>query len=507
MQSFKNFYAIRESNDGEINPASTQTKDWRKEFHNLEKGFIPPPAMRPIIEAFAESNKVVIMKDMGKDITMPKKGLYLVGGPVRDFLLGKAIKDYDLATDATPEQIATILSMKGFRYAGDRTGKKGAPLQLPFTPKLAEKGSKRIWFVKGRDGAGKAFVVSAVVNGEEFEIATFRHDAKMGKSEEITGSMRDQRTPKTNFVDSPHGDAARRDFTINSLYIELSKADGENNKLYDPTGKGLHDVKNGVVRTVGNAKDRFDEDPLRVLRGVRFHSRFSKSEKLDGDFEGALPDYMDVDKRVALERIRDEFLKGLMHPDTNVRTYVNIYVKKGLMDKVFPGLQIHPEIPPQFTEKRDKPLALAWLLQGNPLDKVEAALSGIRRFDDGNEKPTGWSSEEKRSVLYLLKLLEFDPEHVHDFMNNRRGTGLSEKQIRDWADMFNFTDAANRVRNRRGPQWVAMIKTFAGHNPTVKWTDIAHQYPGVQGPQIGDIVKRHEADNFRGKMPKELGDQ
>ena len=255
-KTFQDYLLIKEAQQQET-PVS---KDWRKEHVSLEKGFIPPTNMKPIIEAFNDSGKVVVMKDIsGKHLTLPKKSLYLVGGPVRDFLLGKSIKDYDLATDANPEQIATILNAKGFRYAGDRTGKKGVPLQLPFTPKPAEAGTKKMWFVKGRDAHGKAFVISAIVNGEEFEIATFRQDAKMGKVSD-DASSREKRTPGVDFVDNPHGDASRRDFTINAMYIELNKPDGENNKLYDPTGKGWHDAKHNIVRTVGSAKDRFEED-------------------------------------------------------------------------------------------------------------------------------------------------------------------------------------------------------------------------------------------------------
>jgi tRNA nucleotidyltransferase/poly(A) polymerase len=503
MKSFKNFYVLKENEQVDPNSPNAVDKDWKKNYHNLTKGFIPPKNMRPIIDAFANSSSVVVMKDVtDKHLTMPKKTLYLVGGPVRDFILGKSIKDYDLCTDATPEQIATILAYHGFKSAGDRTGKKGAELQLPFKSKIAEPGDRKIWFIKGRDGAGKAFVVSAVVDGEEFEIATFRQDLKMGDVSPDAAS-RDKRTPKTNFVESPHGDASRRDFTINSLYIELTKSDGENNKLYDPTGKGLHDVKHGVVRTVGKAKDRFDEDPLRILRGVRFHSRFSKSEQLDGDMESALPDYDDLDKKVSLERIRDEFLKGLMHPDTNIKTYLAIYTKKGLMNKVFPGIKIHPDIPSQFADKRDKPLALAWLMQGNPLEEVDKALSGVRSYEDGSRKPTGWSSEEKRAVMFLLKLLEFQPKDISQFMVQRRGTGLSEQQIRDWANMFNYTDARSAVRNHRGPQWVAMMKTFSNHAPSVKWDSISHKFPDIPKHLIGSAIADEEATAFKNKLPKE----
>jgi hypothetical protein len=102
-----------------------------------------------------------------------------------------------------------------------------------------------------------------------------------------------------------------------------------------------------------------------------------------------------------------------------------------------------------------------------------------------------------------LKLMEFNPQDVQKYMSQRRGTGLSEQQIRDWADMFNYTDAASAVRNRRGPQWVAMIKTFSTHTPTVKWDSIAHEYPGIPPHAIGGAIADREAKEFTNKLPKD----
>src|SRR5690606_36996563 len=125
---------------------------------------------------------------------------------------------------------------------------------------------------------GKVFVIGANVDGEEFDIATFRKDAKVTDG-----------AAEVDFVDNPHADASRRDLTINALYIELSKADGENSKLYDPTGKGFHDVKHNIVRTVGKAEERFQEDKLRVLRAIRFHCKFGSGSQMDQEIEKAIP--------------------------------------------------------------------------------------------------------------------------------------------------------------------------------------------------------------------------
>ena len=469
--SFKQYVVFKEEGETPSGQGASVNKDWRKEFHQLEKGFIPPPKMRPIIDAFLESGDIKVMHDTSKPVTMPKKSLFLVGGPVRDFLAGKTIKDYDLSTNATPEQVALILSSAGFHMATERggatqTGKADAadkevkPLKLTFKPKLAERGDKKIWFIKGRDSSEerKVFVISAVVDGEEFEIATFRRDAKVTDG-----------AASVDFVDNPNEDAARRDLTINAMYIELTKPDGENNKMYDPTGKGLHDARNKLVRTVGKAKDRFNEDKLRVMRAIRFHCRFGQGMRMDKDIEDSLSDFADL-RGVALERVRDEFLKGLLHPDVDVERYIKIYNRTGLIKRVFPGVQINLNIPAEFTSRKDKPLALAWFLQGNPIEAVEAALSD-KREDHGEQIPTGWSNQERRSVLYLLELLEFTPADRAKMLKKMPATGLSPEQIREWVKMFQRNEKGKTLDSR--PTWANHVRKFADHDrPLARWEDV-----------------------------------
>jgi tRNA nucleotidyltransferase/poly(A) polymerase len=460
VKSYQQFLAEQDSNK----PGGVD-KDWRKHFIQLPQGFVPPSKMRPIIEAFLKSGDITLSNDTTKAPTMPKKSLFLVGGPVRDFILGKSIKDYDLATNATPEQTAHILANAGFKMSPERSGKDGKPLNINFKPEVAQQGDRKTWFIKGRDASDerKVFVISAVVDGEEFEIATFRRDAKVTDG-----------AAAVDFVDNPHDDANRRDLTINSMYIELTKADGENTKLYDPTGKGYHDAKNKQVRTVGKAEERFNEDKLRVMRAVRFHCRFGGGAQLDPDIEQALPKFKSL-SGVALERIRDEFLKGLLHPEVDTRCYLNIYKRTGLLNTVFPGLVFDPPngMPAEFTDKKDKPLALAWLLQHNPVAKVNEVLSGTRR-DGMEDRPTGWASHEKNAIIFLLKLKEFNannPEHLTQFMRMQSGTGLTPEQIRDWVEMFKIK---NTNRDRR-PWWAKQVRAYADHKPSVRWDDIEKQ--------------------------------
>lgn len=507
-KSFKEFKLLREA-ESQANPTGGSS-DWKSQFINLEKGFIPPPKMRPVIEAFLDAKKIKLTNDTGKAPTMPPKSLFLVGGPVRDFLAGKSIKDFDLATNATPEQIAHILHNAGFKMAPERGGSSGSPMQLTFTPEIAQKGDSKVWWVHGRDASKdrKPFVIGASVDGEQFEIATFRRDAKVTDG-----------AAEVDFVDNPAEDASRRDLTINALYIELTSPDGENKKLYDPLMQvnkqsGWADLQSGIVRPVGKAEERFGEDKLRVMRAIRFHARFGKTPDLHEDIMKAIPKFKNMEG-VALERIRDEFLKGLMHPDVDSRKYINIYKKTGLLDKVFPGVRFEPPegVPHEITDIKDKPLALAWLLQHNPIERVAEALSSKRRVGE-EEKPTGWTNQEKNAVLFLLKAKEFTPDQLPMFMKQRAGTGLSNDQIRQWVDMFNHKGTNRSSR----PMWAKHVKSAAEYQRSFGWNDLVAQgkdhCPKCKGRgcvacagsgkasenQRGEVIDRYTIDDFSKKL-------
>lgn len=150
--------------------------------------------------------------------------LYLVGGSVRDVLLNKTPKDYDLATNAKPDDIENILQQNGYKTIA----------------------------------TGKAFgVINVITDSDEYEIATFRSDESKGRKPEVKIGV------------SIESDAARRDLRINALYYDI-----DTREIIDLVG-GLDDLKNGTIQTVGNPQERFEEDPLRILRFFRFFCRFN----------------------------------------------------------------------------------------------------------------------------------------------------------------------------------------------------------------------------------------
>ena len=249
--------------------------------------------------------------------------LYVVGGAVRDAVLGKTPKDYDLATDALPDKVEEM--MKG---AGLKT--------LP---------------------TGKAFgVINVFTSNGEYEIATFRKD--------LSGGRRPDAVEFTNI----EGDVQRRDLTINALFFDIDTFE-----IVDLVG-GLEDIKNGVVRTVGAPEDRFGEDRLRILRAIRFAGRFGSD--LDPATDAALQKDASLEG-ISGERIRDEFLKGITSAKDN-RKFLQMIDKYKLFDWIFKGLSVDKK----FINDKDIIIVLADLLKSNNVDTLGKTLNALKYTDD-----------------------------------------------------------------------------------------------------------------------------
>jgi tRNA nucleotidyltransferase (CCA-adding enzyme) len=185
------------------------------------------------------------------------KQAYLVGGCVRDLLAGLDAVDYDVATDATPEEVRRIF-------------RRTAPTGI-------------------RHGT-----ITVLGDEGDYEVTTFRRDGKYG----------DARHPDdVTYAENIEEDLSRRDFTMNALAYD--PLEGE---LVDLFG-GVEDFERGVVRAVGDAAERFREDGLRPLRAVRLAARFDF--EVDADTLNAIPGVLDRVRMVAAERVRDEFVKML----------------------------------------------------------------------------------------------------------------------------------------------------------------------------------------------------
>ena len=198
--------------------------------------------------------------------------LYLVGGCVRDMLLGKEPKDYDLCTNATPDDVKYIIDMANSKEGHDRYH-------------IIETGIKH-GTVTIHDCKTDMF----------YECTTYR----------IDGKYSDGRHPDdVAFTRSLEEDLKRRDFTINSFAYDF-KAD----EILMLEESFLHDLDMGVIRCVGNAEQRFEEDALRMLRAIRFAAQLGFS--IDKDTYAAISTQAYLLRQISKERIRDELTKIIM---------------------------------------------------------------------------------------------------------------------------------------------------------------------------------------------------
>jgi poly(A) polymerase len=185
---------------------------------------------------------------------------FWVGGCVRDFLLGREPDDYDIATDAKPDQVGKLF-------------KKTIPV-------------------------GKKFGVMIVVeNKQQFQVATFRAEA----------DYHDGRRPEKVVFASAEADALRRDFTVNGLFYDpLTK------KIHDWVG-GEKDLRAKIIRTIGSPEERFAEDHLRLLRAVRFAAQLDF--EIEPETFAAIKTLAPKIKLISAERIRDELIKLFAPPN------------------------------------------------------------------------------------------------------------------------------------------------------------------------------------------------
>jgi poly(A) polymerase len=261
---------------------------------------------------------------------------YLAGGCVRDLLLGREPKDYDVATSATPDVVLGLFP---------RTFAVGAHF-----------GVVLVATCDGADAACAAEAEREKPLYEVTEVATFRSD----------GAYSDGRHPDAvKYTKSAEEDVLRRDFTINGLLLDpLQGADDLRSAVIDHVG-GLADLEAGMVRAIGRPELRFEEDHLRMLRGVRFAARFGFV--LEAQTAAAMRRLAAKTAAVSRERVRDELTKMLT--EGHARRAFELLDGTGLLAEVLPELAKMKgvEQPPQFHPEGD-----VWTHTLLLLDQLEA---------------------------------------------------------------------------------------------------------------------------------------
>jgi len=302
------------------------------------------------------------------------KKLYLVGGSVRDFLTGDKPKDFDLATDALPDEVLEIV--------GDK-----------FKTNLQ----------------GKAFGVVVVYTKEVpegMEIATFREDVSKGRNPEVKLGV------------TIEDDVKRRDLTYNSLFYDL-----DTRQIVDLVG-GKEDLQSGITRMVGDPIERFDEDSLRILRAFRFASRYE--HPLHKDTESAIQkrkQLQNIDpetgemKRISQERVWEEMKKAWKQAK-DYNYYLSFFTKFDMWDEVFPGANINTNL----VESKDLVVVIANLFKNESTLGLADRLAQEYKIE----------LETATKVAFLLTLLDFKVEDVFDIYKKRQQCAISDSTILEW---------------------------------------------------------------------------
>ena len=304
------------------------------------------------------------------------KKLYVVGGAVRDFLNSDKPKDFDLCTDALPDEVLEIL---GSKY---RTNLQG-----------------------------KAFGVVVVFTEDEpagMEIATFREDISKGRNPEVKLGV------------TIEDDVKRRDLTYNALFYDLDKRE-----IVDLVG-GVSDMESKITRMVGDAIERIDEDSLRILRAFRFASRYgtplsddlSKAIKQRNQLENIDPDTGEM-KRISAERIFEEMKKSFKQAKS-YKQYLEFFSEYDMWKEVFPGSKINTDI----EEAHELTSYIANLFKLEDTQKLENKMILQYKIE----------GDIASKVVFLIDLLKLNPENAFDLYKKKVRCHCTSAQIIDWLD-------------------------------------------------------------------------
>ena len=288
---------------------------------------------------------------------------YVVGGCVRDSIMGRKPHDWDICTSAKPEQVIEIFN----HYKVIPTGLKHG-------------------------------TVTIMKNDKPYEITTYRVD----------GEYDDARHPKdVTFTTSLEEDLSRRDFTMNAL------AYNNNNDLVDLFG-GVNDIKNGVVRCVGNPSERFSEDALRIMRALRFATRFGF--KIEENTFASMKEKKSLLSKISAERINSELTQIIMCEAEDVARI--LYKAEDILFELFPALRENDGsyINNILHSNKIKSVRLA-LLFDFPEEQLKDILTNLRYDNETissvlNTRKYGQQilkyDSEKYTIEYFLKRIMHD---------------------------------------------------------------------------------------------------
>ncbi len=440
-----------------------------------------------------------MLKDFATSIvqTLRQRGFqaYLVGGCVRDLLLGREPKDYDVATNATPEQVMGIFP---------ETYAVGAQFGVVLVP-APESDTAR---ADSEDGASKSRAV---------EVATFRSD--IGYS--------DGRHPdEVRFSGDPREDVARRDFTINGMLLDPLGAQPPGEVL-DYVG-GRKDLEAGIIRAIGDPERRFGEDKLRMLRAVRFAARFDYA--IEPATFAAMQKLAEQIAVVSHERVRDELTRMLA--EGHARRAFLLLDAGGLLKHVLPEISAMKGVaqPAEFHPEGDVfvhtlllldnlptpcPLTLAWgaLLHDVGKPPTFRVAPDRIRFDSHVEVGVKMAEE----ICRRLRFSNDDTEQILALVDNHMRFGhvarMKESTLKKFLRMPAFDEhlalhRADCLASHRNLSTYEFIRQKRAEIPPEKMRpsplvtgDDLIAVGHIPGPRFREILSAVEDAQLEGRLP------
>jgi poly(A) polymerase len=425
--------------------------------------------------------------------TLGQRGFqaYLVGGCVRDLLLQREPKDYDVATNATPEQVMSIFPEA---YA------VGAEFGVVLVPAPEDQ-------LPGDNASGAASKSHAV------EVATFRSD--IGYS--------DGRHPdEVRFSQDPREDVARRDFTINGMLLGP-----ESGEVLDFVG-GREDLEGKIIRTIGDPERRFAEDKLRMLRAVRFAARFEY--EIEPATFAAIRELAPEIQAVSRQRVRDELTRMLT--EGHARRAFLLLDGSGLLQQVLPDIAAMKGVaqPPEFHPEGDVFVHTVLLLENLPHPCPRTLAWGALLHDVGKPPTFRVAADRIRfdshvevgvkiaeQICRSLRFSNDDTEQILALIDNHmrfgQATRMKESTLKKFLRMPAFDEhlALHRAdclashRNLSTYEFVRQKRTQIPPekmrpSPLVTGADLIAA-GHVPGPKFREILSAVEDAQLEGRLP------
>jgi tRNA nucleotidyltransferase/poly(A) polymerase len=419
---FNNFISMREQGEEKSNlsvPSRVKLGKNVGEFMPFIVNRGSRANLRMLLKAFEISDQVgvgytTIDKQDGEvEPKLKKKNIYLTGGAVRDHLMGKTPRNYNLVTEATASEIKMILKHPDNEYMELQPAEPEIAKEQRYRNLPSSSTKNKVFFATRWDKSGKEMEFTVRVNGEDFSLATLSKSPKSRMtdidSSDATGSL--------------ENDALNRDFTINAMYIPLKNSDGDNTELIDPFG-GAHHIKGKNIVSVNNDfESRFNEDPSVAMRYVRMLCKYGDSSKPCKKIVTVIKGndrLKDIPKDIA----RKEFFASLEDPDIDTRKMLRTMDDFGMLKNLIPNYSLSDMTP---SIRGDRWMTPAWLMKDMNPDDAMNDLSG-----------NGWNKSEASDISYLIKMLNwaknnFDPNMFYDLKKCK--CGLTKNKISDWMSM------------------------------------------------------------------------